>query len=165
MSRVVAESTQAMVVCDGSTSSRAIVHANEEFVRLTGFSRDSALGRPLSELLRPPGGQFEWERVDAVLAGNKPWRKALPAARKDGTVFWADLHVYPLRHDDTVTHWVSVITDVTDNLELHEALHQSEKQHRLLAENIQDLITMHSAGGRCLFASPSCQSMLGYGSE
>ena len=116
MSRVVAESTQAMVVCDGRVASRTIIHANQEFERLTGFSRESALGHSLAQLLRPPGGQFEWERVDAVLAGNKPWRKALPAARKDGTVFWADLHVYPLKHDDVATHWVGVITDVTDHL-------------------------------------------------
>ena len=165
MSRVVAESTQAMVVCDGRAVSRGIVHANQEFERLTGFSLEAALGHSLSKLLRPPGGQFEWERVDAVLAGTKAWRKALPAARKDGTVFWADLHMYPLKDDGMATHWVGVITDVTDHLELHEALHQSETQHRLLAENIQDLITMHSASGRCLFASPSCHNMLGYTPE
>jgi PAS domain S-box-containing protein len=162
MSRVVAESTQAMVVCDGDAVSRFVVYANPEFERLTGFSRDEVIGRPLSQLLRPPGGQFEWERVDAVLAGNEPWRKALPAARKDGTVFWAELHVYPLKHDSVPSQWVGVITDVTDHLELHEALRQSEAQHRLLAENIQDLITVHRANGRCLFASPSCRTMLGY---
>jgi two-component system, cell cycle sensor histidine kinase and response regulator CckA len=165
MSRVVAESTQAMVVCDGNAVSRAIIHANLEFERLTGFSREGAIGHSLSQLLRPPGGQFEWERVDAVLASKEPWRKALPAARKDGTVFWADLHVYPLKHDGAPTHWVGVITDVTDHLELHEALRQSEAQHRLLAENIQDLITVHRANGRCLFASPSSRAMLGYGQE
>jgi len=165
MSRVVAASTQAMVICDGRASSRPIIHANTEFERLTGFSRGSASGHSLSQLLRPPGGQFEWERVDAILAGEKPWRKALPAVRRGGTVFWADLHVYPLRHDGKITHWVGVITDVTDHLELHEALRQSEAQHRLLAENIQDLITVHRDDGRCLFASPSSRTMLGYEPE
>ena len=162
MARVVAASTQAMVICDGQALSRPVVHANLEFERLTGFSRGAAIGHSLSQLLRPPGGQFEWERVDTILAGDKPWRRALPAARKGGTVFWADLHVYPLKHNDTITHWVGVITDVTDHLELHEALRQSEAQHRLLAENIQDLITVHRADGRCLFASPSSRTMLGY---
>ena len=165
MARVVAESTQAMVVCDGYEPTRSILLANKEFENLTGYTRDAAKGRPLSHLLRPPGGQFEWERVDAILAGNQPWRKALPAARKDGTVFWADLHVYPLCHDGVPTHWVGVITDVTHHLELHAALHQSEAQHRLLAENIQDLITVHRADGRCLFASPSSRTMLGYDPE
>jgi len=154
-----------MVVCDGCGPARTILLANQEFERLTGFTRGAAKGHPLSQLLRPPGGQFEWERVDAILTGDKPWRKALPAARKDGTVFWADLHVYPLCHDGTPTHWVGVITDVTDHLELHAALHQSEAQHRLLAENIQDLITVHRLDGRCFFASPSSRTMLGYAPE
>ncbi len=165
MAKVVAESTQAMVVCDGCGLTRTILLANQEFERLTGFTRETAKGHPLSQLLRPPGGQFEWERVDTVLMGNKPWRKALPAARKDGTVFWADLHVYPLLNNGAPTHWVGVITDVTDHLELHAALHQSEAQHRLLAENIQDLITVHRVDGRCFFASPSSRTMLGYAPE
>jgi len=162
MARVVSESTQAMVVCDGHAASRPVIHVNREFERLTGYSHRAATGRSLSQLLRPPGGQFEWERVDAIMAGSKPWRKTLPAARQDGTVFWAELHVYPLMQDGASTHWVGVITDVTENLELHEALRQSEAQHRLLAENIKDLITVHRADGRCFFASPSSRTMLGY---
>lgn len=154
-----------MAICEGSASGRPIEHVNREFERLTGFSRTSASGQTLSALLRPPGGQFEWERVEAVLAADQPWRKSLPAARKDGTVFWADVHVYPLRHDGEISHWVAVITDVTEHLELHEALRLSEARHRLLAENIRDLITVHRADGRCLYSSPSSRTMLGYEPE
>jgi PAS domain S-box-containing protein len=162
MARVVAESTQAMAICDGKENGRPLLHVNHEFERLTGFPRSAATGRPLSQLLRPPGGQFEWERVDAVLAGSQPWRRCLPAARQVGTVFWADLHVYPLKHDNVISHWVVVINDVTDNLDLHEALRVSEAQHRLIAENIKDLVTVHRPDGRCLYASPSSRTMLGY---
>jgi len=165
MARVVSESTQAMVVCDGKAAGRPLVYINREFERLTGFSQANALGHPLAELLQPAGGQFEWERVAAVLINDHAWRKPLPAARKDGTVFWADLHVYPIKHDNVITHWVGVITDVTDHLELHDALRQSEVRHRLLEENIRDFVTIHRANGRCLYASPSSRSMLGYEPE
>ena len=161
MSRVVAQSTQAMVVCSVSGNERGIAHVNPEFEQLTGFSRAFALNRPLSSLLRPPGGQFEWERVEAVMCGEKSWRKTLPAARKDTTVFWADLHLYPVSGAEGISHWVGVLSDVTEHLELHEALRQSEAHHRLLAENIKDLITVHRAAGTCVFASTSCRTILG----
>jgi len=139
-----------------------VIHANAAFSRLTGFSTAESAGRLLSELLRPPGGQFEWERVEAVMQGRQPWRKALPAQRKDHTVFWADLHLYPLcAPDGTPTHWVGTFTDVTDHLELREALRQSEAQQRLLAEYIRDLITVTNADGICIHASISSRTLLG----
>ncbi len=166
MGRVVAESTQALVICEVVGDKRRIAHVNREFERLTGWERASALEQSLSTLLRPPGGQFEWERVEAVMLGRSSWRKTLPTARRDGTVFWADLHLYFITDDQAaITHWVGVISDVTEHLELHDALRQSEAQHRLLAENIRDLITVSRADGICVFASSSCRAMLGYEPE
>jgi len=62
-----------------------------------------------------------------------PGANALPAARKDGTVFWQTCMCNPLKQDNRPNPLGAVITDVTDHLELHEALRQSEAQHRLLA--------------------------------
>jgi two-component system, cell cycle sensor histidine kinase and response regulator CckA len=163
MSRVASESTQALVICSTTAGARHIVHANTAFAQLTGYSRADSVGRSISELLRPPGGQFEWERVEAVMRSAQPWRKALPASRKDGTVFWADLHLYPLANEHLPpTHWVGVLTDVTDHLELRDALRQSEAQQRLLSDYIRDLITVSNADGICIYASTSSRSMLGW---
>jgi two-component system cell cycle sensor histidine kinase/response regulator CckA len=163
MSRVASESTQALVICEAAGETRSIVHANAAFTQLTGYSRADSVGRTLSELLRPPGGQFEWERVDTVMRSAQSWRKALPASRKDGTVFWADLHLYPLSNQGQgATHWVGVLTDVTDHLELRDALRQSEAQQRLLSDYIRDLITVSNADGICIYASNSSLSMLGW---
>ncbi|ATC64086.1 hypothetical protein CMV30_09040 [Nibricoccus aquaticus] len=164
MSRVASESTQALVICEASHgAARVITHANAAFTQLTGHSRADSVGRSLAELLRPPGGQFEWERVDAVMRGTQSWRKSLPASRKDGTVFWADLHLYPLSNQGkTSAHWVGVLTDVTDHLELRDALRQSEAQQRLLSDYIRDLITISNADGICTYASTSSEAMLGW---
>jgi two-component system cell cycle sensor histidine kinase/response regulator CckA len=166
MSRVASESTQALVICEAAGAARVISHANPAFTQLTGHSRADAVGRSLSELLRPPGGQFEWERVDTVMRGTQSWRKSLPASRKDGTVFWADLHLYPLTNQGTsATHWVGVLTDVTDHLELRDALRQSEAQQRLLSDYIRDLITVSNADGICTYTSTSAHAMLGWQPE
>ncbi|ASC73729.1 hypothetical protein XM38_047010 [Halomicronema hongdechloris C2206] len=41
------------------------------------------------------------------------------------------------------------------------ALEASEARFRLLAENIKDLVCLHDLDGKILYASPSCQSVLG----
>jgi PAS domain S-box-containing protein len=165
MIRIVSESTQAIVLCSADDPSRKVRHLNAAFQRLTGHDESATVGRTLPELLRPTGGQLEWEHVEKLFAGEKPWRKTLPAARADNTVFWADLHVYPIGSDKRPTHWVCTITDVTDRLELYEALRRSEAQYRILAENVRDLITVISPDGRCLYASPSSRTMLGFSPE
>lgn len=163
LARVVTESTQALVICEAKSDARHVIYVNTEFQQLTGWTPETSTGRPLSHLLRPPGGQAEWERVETVMTGQSAWRKTLPAARRNGTVFWADLHVYPITgHEGAITHWVGIVSDVTENLELHDALHQSEAQLRLLAENIRDLITVVREDGRCTFVSASCSALLGY---
>jgi PAS domain S-box-containing protein/putative nucleotidyltransferase with HDIG domain len=46
-----------------------------------------------------------------------------------------------------------------------EALKESEKQFRLLAENSTDMISRHTPEGRYLYASPACRVLLGYEPE
>jgi two-component system, cell cycle sensor histidine kinase and response regulator CckA len=167
LSRVVTESTQALAICSGpELGERRIIYVNPEFEKLTGWTAAAARGRNLSVLLRPPGGQFEWERIEPQMLADKPIRRSLPAARRDGTVFWADLHLYPLSSSaGEPSPWVCMLSDVTEHLELHHALRLSETQHRLLAENIRDLITVCSTDQHCRYVSSSCRSMLGYEPE
>jgi PAS domain S-box-containing protein len=46
-----------------------------------------------------------------------------------------------------------------------EALSESEARYRLMADNASDVISRHATDGTYLYASPSCQSILGYAAE
>jgi len=52
--------------------------------------------------------------------------------------------------------------DVTETRRAVEALEEEESRHRLLADHIQDLVSLHSRDGRFLYLSPSCRDILGY---
>lgn len=51
--------------------------------------------------------------------------------------------------------------DVTEEVNAKKALHESEKQHRLIAENMNDLIVVFNLEGIITYASPSYQPVLG----
>lgn len=55
-----------------------------------------------------------------------------------------------------------LLQDITESKRIHQALQESERRHRLLAEHATDMISRHSPQGNYLYVSPACTSLLGY---
>jgi len=167
LARVVAESSQAIVI--GQVESAAlqhIVHVNPAFEQTTGFTAAEAQLRQIETLLAPPDSLEPWLQIAHRLETGQSFTLTLPAQRRDGGRFWAGLHGYALRNEaGHATHWVLTFSDVTAAHEPLLELRRSEERYRLLAENSQDLITVHRFDGLCIYASPAIRSMLGYEPE
>ena len=56
-----------------------------------------------------------------------------------------------------------VLRDVTAVRRAEEALRESERQYRLLAENATDMISRHDPAGHYLYVSPACRALTGFG--
>lgn len=134
----------AMVMVDASGEIRLL---NTEAERTFGWTREELLGRNI-EVLIPHALHERHEGLRASFAGN-PHRKsalhrahALPALRKDGTVFPADISLNPIETPrGRVT--VAAIRDVTDLTSYRTVERQLEETSGLLeqiTENIQEVI-------------------------
>jgi PAS domain S-box-containing protein len=79
---------------------------------------------------------------------------------------WLSVDAEPQRREDgTIQQVVCTFIDIT-RLKLAEmALRESEAKYRLLADNVSDMITLHSNDGRYLYVSPACRELLGYEPE
>lgn len=83
--------------------------------------------------------------------------------RKNGEMVWVSWATEPvLGRDDVVMELLCVGTDITDRKITEEALKQSERQYRMLAENITDIIWGLDAGRRFTYISPSDESLRGF---
>ena len=60
---------------------------------------------------------------------------------------------------------VGIAQDITAEKEAEQALHDSEQKFRLLAENSEDMISIHKMDSTFLYISPSIQRTLGYKEE
>ncbi len=67
--------------------------------------------------------------------------------------------------DDTAEEYQLVGRDVTEIEESREALRKSEEMFRLIAENSNDIISIHRHGGIVEYVSPSVKHILGYHHE
>jgi PAS domain S-box-containing protein len=86
-------------------------------------------------------------------------------ACKDSQYKPIELTAINLVHDPVINGVLFNYHDITGRKRAEEELRESEEKYRLLAENINDMISLHSTDGTYLYLSPSCASLLGYRSE
>jgi PAS domain S-box-containing protein len=97
--------------------------------RLYGYSRDEAIGRPIT-MLAPPHLKDEISRIiEQIRRGERVDHFETLRRRKDGREVYVSLTVSPVRdHDGTIFAASVIARDVTERRQMESALQVSERQ-------------------------------------
>ncbi|GAA0316363.1 hypothetical protein GCM10008967_03670 [Bacillus carboniphilus] len=71
----------------------------------------------------------------------------------------------PIIINDEVTGVFGILRDVSENINLNRKYKESEDRFKIIAEHAHDLITLLDARGEITYASPSYQTVLGFGDK
>jgi PAS domain S-box-containing protein len=108
------------------------VYANPTFTEVTGYCRDDIIGQSPRLLQGPDTDPAALDHIRDALEREEPVRQVVCNYKNDGTPYWNDLFIAPVRDEDgAVTHYVSLQQDVTDRIRRKEAL---ERQNDLFAK-------------------------------
>ena len=104
--------------------------------------------------------------VRAVRTGKPVRAEMIKMRHPDGTLLSLQVDAVPMYDpagalDSVVVSYV----DLTARVAAEDALRESEKRYRLLAENATDLISRHGPDGAVLYVSPSSRVLLGCAPE
>jgi PAS domain S-box-containing protein len=99
--------------CD--QSGPKILYVNEAFTKMTGYQSVDVLGKTLQLLQGPKTSEVMRANMQAALEAWQPFRGELLNYTKDGSEFWVDLSITPLKNEKgSVTHWIAIQRDVSD---------------------------------------------------
>ena len=103
---------EGVVICDARQVDLPVVYVNAAFERLTGYGGAELIGRNLRLLQGADQDQEGCRRLREAIARNESCRVTLRNYRKDGSAFWNEILLQPLREAGTeVTHFAAYYRD------------------------------------------------------
>lgn len=111
-----------------------IEYVNPAFERMTGWSKEEAIGRTPRILQGPKTGRTLLDRLRHDLATHESFHGEGTNYRKDGTAYQVEWNISAVRDPDgSVRHWLAIQRDITERQRLTEELaHRVEERTREL---------------------------------
>jgi PAS domain S-box-containing protein len=148
LERAVTASTNSIVISDPNQPDDPIVYVNPAFERTTGYASEEVLGRNCRFLQREDRDQPVLEELRAAVYEGRHCTVVLKNYRKDGTLFWNELSIYPVRDEDgRMTNFVGVQNDVTERIRAEEILSEIRRaERRRIARDLHDIVLQDLSG-------------------
>ena len=126
LERGVEASVNGVLIADAGVPGLPIIYANDAFERMTGYARAEVIGRNAHFLQGSETAPAAVQKIRQELAQQSEVHVTLCNYRKDGTPFWNDLYISPVRDEQgMVTHYVGIQHDISEQkaYEAHLAYH------------------------------------------
>jgi PAS domain S-box-containing protein len=133
-----------IVIADASTKDLPVVYLNQAFEKLMGYSSGEILGKNLQCLHGENQDSKVVKQLKTAFQEGKEADLVLQSYRKDGSIFWSEVHVAPVL-DETgkPSHYIGIQKDITDQLDAESELNSL---NQMLEERNRELLSLHTIG-------------------
>ena len=160
--RAIAAAENGIFITDPNQPTNQIIYVNPALERLTGYGKDEILGRSYRFLLTSDTDPAAVEEIRAAMREERECRVTVKNYRKDGTPFWSEMTVSPLRDPGgRLTHYVGVVTDITELNQATDKLRESERMYAQILDSIGDMILCKGPQSRILYANKAFRDFYG----
>jgi PAS domain S-box-containing protein len=115
----------------------SIIFANPAFTRMTGYAAAEVVGQTPRILHGPRTDQAVLDRLRQKLQRGEPFAGEAINYRKDGSEFFLEWQIAPLRNEDgSITNFVSIQRDITERKQAEERLQASVLEQQALLKEV-----------------------------
>jgi PAS domain S-box-containing protein len=105
---------------------------NDAFTRLTGYSREEAIGRNPRVLKSGRHDAEFYRRLWETVVAGSVWQDSLTNKRKDGTLYHEEMTITPVRSQaGEITHFIAIKQDVTERRKLEQQFLRAQRMQSI----------------------------------
>ena len=148
LEKAVTASTNSIVISDPNLPDDPLVYVNPAFEDTTGYAAEEALGRNCRFLQGEDRAQPALAELRTAVREGRQCTAVLRNYRKDGTLFWNELSIYPVLDEDRrVSNFVGVQNDITERIKAEEILAEIRlTERRRIARDLHDIVLQDLSG-------------------
>jgi diguanylate cyclase (GGDEF)-like protein/PAS domain S-box-containing protein len=142
------------------------IDANDAALNLLGYAKEEIHSLNFASLLSEDQLPFAFKTLQEIQAtGIQKNLAEFRLRHKNGSEVYIETHGSVIISDGKPVAIQSIARDVTERKRAEEKLKESEKQYRLLADNVHDVIFVLDMNMNYLYISPSVKVLRGYEPE
>ncbi|KYC37504.1 PAS domain S-box protein [Scytonema hofmannii PCC 7110] len=134
--RAIAAASNGIAITDPRQANNPIIFCNAAFETITGYSQEEALGQNWCFLQGLETDPATVKEIQDAVREERDCQVAIKNYRKDGTPFWNQLTISPVRDaSEKVINFIGILSDITEKMQTQEMLRHSKEtlQQQVLA--------------------------------
>jgi PAS domain S-box-containing protein len=160
--RALESSEDAVFITDMCLPGQPIIFANPAFERITGYEVHEVLGHNCRFLQREDREQLAIATMRQAIEQGRPCQVVLRNYRKDGSLFWNELTISPVRGlDEKVSHYVGIASDITDRIAAEQVLNLRTERLNAVFDLSPDGFVVLDKRGELSIVNPAFERMTG----
>ncbi|MBJ2172891.1 PAS domain S-box protein [Aureibaculum sp. A20] len=149
-----------IVITDALQFDNPIIYCNSAFIRLTGYSESEIINKNCRFLQTDDRDQESIEQIRLAIKEGKSCKTILRNYKKDGTLFWNDLSVTPIKNNEgVVTHFIGIQNDITKRMYAEQEL---KHWASIFDESLNEIFIFDKVSLKFLNANRGAQKNIGY---
>ncbi len=143
-----------------------IVYVNDGFTRMTGYSREEAIGKTPRILQGPKTDRAVLDTLKRRLQEGQSFFGHTVNYRKDGSEFINQWDIHPLTNNEgEITHWVSYQHDITERKRSEKKIVDAEIEFDRLTEESKKTLVDLDVQGNIITSNKAFRDLIGYDDE
>ena len=140
-----------------------IIHANDAFLQISQYSRSELVGQDHRILNSGHHPASFFKTMYRTIASGMPWRAPIKNRAKDGSYYWVDALIVPLRDESgCIIGYLSVRIDITQAVGLHIELEERTKLLQGVVENFPGGISVFDKDLQLIVCNEKQKTLLEY---